>query len=82
MRTTLTIDEDVAVQIEELRRTRRVSLKAIVNEALRRGVRDLAAAPKPRKAFRTKAFDVGEIRAPDLDNIAEAVAWAEGEDHR
>jgi hypothetical protein len=41
MRTTLTLEGDVAVQIERLRRARDVSLKDIVNDALRRGLSGL-----------------------------------------
>jgi len=35
MRTTLTVDEDVAVQLERVRRSRDATLKQVVNEALR-----------------------------------------------
>ena len=37
MRTTLTLDEDVAAILERLRKSRDTSLKDLVNEALRRG---------------------------------------------
>jgi hypothetical protein len=37
MRTTLTLDDDVAVALERLRRAGDASLKDIVNDALRRG---------------------------------------------
>ncbi len=83
MRTTLTIDNDVAVQIDELRRTRGASLKAVVNDALRRGLDEIRGAGKPsRKAFRTRSFDLGAAKIPGLDDVAEALALAEGEDHR
>jgi len=36
MRTTLTLDGDVAAAIERLRRARDASLKDIINEALRK----------------------------------------------
>jgi predicted nucleic acid-binding protein len=39
MRPTLSLDDDVAAAVERLRRTRRQSLKAIVNEALREGLK-------------------------------------------
>ena len=78
MRTTLTIDDDVAASLERLRKTRRASLKALVNEALRRGIKDMTARPKPREPFRTRAVDVGEVLVP-VDNISEALAIAEGE---
>jgi hypothetical protein len=57
MRTTLTLDRDVAERIkQEMRRTGR-GLKAVVNDVLRRG---FGAAGRPRKAppFEVKTFDL------------------------
>lgn len=82
MRTTLTIDDDVAAQIDELRRSRDASLKDVVNDALRQGLQQMSAGRKPpSKAFRTRTFDMGAAKIP-IDNIAEALALAEGEDFR
>jgi hypothetical protein len=81
MRTTLTLDDDVAVQLKRLIRERRVSLKEVVNDALRRGLSDMQARPKPRRPFRMKTFDGGEFLFP-IDNVAEALAYAEGEDFK
>jgi hypothetical protein len=78
MRTTLTLEEDVAVQLERLRRARDANLKDLVNEALRRGLRDMSAPPKKRQAFRTRAFHMGRPLI-DIDNVAEALARLEGE---
>jgi hypothetical protein len=78
MRTTLTLDDDVAVELERLRRARNVKLKDLVNEALRRGLRDMSAPPKKRPAFRTRAFHMGKPLI-DIDNVAEALARLEGE---
>jgi hypothetical protein len=78
MRTTLTIDDDVAASLERLRKTRRASLKDLINEALRRGIRDMTARPKPREPFRTRTVDLGEVLVP-VDNVGEALAIAEGE---
>ena len=38
MRTTLTIEDDVAVRLERLRRERDTNLKDVVNDALRQGL--------------------------------------------
>lgn len=46
MRTTLTLDDDVAAKIERLRKTRDQSLKDLVNDALREGLKHLAAPPE------------------------------------
>ena len=81
MRTTLTLDDDVALQLERARKARDVSLKDIVNEALRRGLKDMGGRPKRREPFRTKPFTGRKILIP-IDNIAEALAIAEGEDYK
>ena len=81
MRTTLTLDDDVAVQLERLRRARDVSLKELVNDALRRGLRELSAKPKKRAPFRTQASDMGKPLI-NIDNVAEAIAYAEGEGYK
>jgi hypothetical protein len=81
MRTTLTIDDDIATQIERLRRERAQSLKDIVNDALRRGLQEMRARPKPRKPFRTQGYDMGPFLV-NIDNVAEAIAHAEGEDFK
>jgi hypothetical protein len=82
VRTTLTIDDDVAVELERLRRARDASLKDVVNEALRRGVRDMAEPPKRKKPFRTKSFDCGRLLIDSIDNIWEVLDQIEGEKFR
>jgi len=81
MRTTLTIDEDVAVQLERLRRARDASLKDVVNEALRLGLREMTAPAKKRKPFRTRASNMGKPSI-NLDNTAEVLAYIDGEDFK
>lgn len=83
MRTTLTLEPDVAADLERLRRDEDGSYKEIVNELLRLGLRarrerNAAGQGKP---FHTRTADLGKPMIP-LDNIAEALAIAEGEDHR
>lgn len=78
MRTTLTLDDDVAVQVERLRRERDASLKDVVNEALRRGLSQMQKRPPKRRRFRTKGFEGLAITIP-IDNVFEAIAIAEGE---
>jgi len=79
MRTTLTLDEDVSAAIEKLRKTRKMSLKEIINEALRRGIRQMETKPARREAFRTHAVSLGRCKIGSLDNVAEALAIGEGE---
>lgn len=78
MRTTLTIDDDVAVQLDRLRRKNDASFKDVVNDVLRRGLRDMIAPQGKRKPFRTKASRMGRPRI-NIDNTAETLAYLEGE---
>ncbi|MBI3404276.1 MAG: ribbon-helix-helix protein, CopG family [Acidobacteria bacterium] len=82
MRTTLTLDDDVAALLRQLLRSRKTSLKELVNEALRNGLRVLGAPPPKKKRFVQRTFDGGKLLIPSLDNIAEALAIAEGEDYK
>jgi Arc/MetJ family transcription regulator len=82
MRTTLTLDDDVAALIERLRRERRQPLKEIVNDALRRGLREAVARPRVREPFETSAVDLGGVGVGSIDDVAGVLAAAEGEDYR
>ena len=48
MRSTLTIDDDIAARIEERRRTDRQSLKQVANQLLREGLRSSERPPEAR----------------------------------
>ena len=58
MRTTLTIDDDVAAQIEALRKRQGLSLRQAVDLLLRDGLRTEATKPKARP-FRTRTVALG-----------------------
>ena len=82
MRTTLTLDKDVAASLERLRKRGHASYRDIVNDALRRGIRQMMAAKEPAPPYRTPVSDAGACLVGNLDNIAEVLAVAEGEDFR
>ena len=82
MRTTITLDRDVAAMIERLRKARNESLKDLINEALRDGLRHMAAPRRKRVAFRTGSRDLGRCLLGNVDNVAEVLAVAEGESFR
>jgi Arc/MetJ family transcription regulator len=79
MRTTLTIDDDIAIQLDRLRRSGSASLKELVNEALRRGLREMGTRRKSRVPFRTQPIKGVKPLVDNVDNVAEALAYAEGE---
>jgi hypothetical protein len=78
----LTLDDDVAAALERLRKSRSASLKDLVNEALRRGLKDMGNRTKRRERFRTQAVALGRLRLAGLDNTGEALAIAEGEAYK
>jgi hypothetical protein len=78
MRTTLNIDDDVAAMLKRWRKRRRASLKDIVNDALRRGLQEIEA----QKTFRTQSFEAGPLLIDGIDNFADAIARAEGENFK
>jgi hypothetical protein len=82
MRTTLSLDDDVAALLEEVRKRRDAGLKQIVNEALRYGLEHLNKPAEPRTPFRTQAVDLGKCFFPNLDNTWEVLAEAEGESYK
>ena len=80
MRTTLTIDDDVAALLERVRKSGKKNFKTIVNEALRQGLREMTK-PSPRgKPYQTRETYLGRCLVSGLDDISEALAVAEGED--
>ena len=70
MRTTLTLDPDVTALAKRVQRERGQSFKAVVNEALRRGLRAMAAPSVQPAAYRTPAVDLGRCRIGSLDDVA------------
>ena len=82
MRTTLTLDDDVAAILERLRKSRDASLKDLVNEALRRGLKDMIGRTKRREPSQTRSVALGQLRIAGLDDIGEALTIAEGEAYK
>ncbi len=82
MRTTLTLDDDVAAILERLRKARGDSFKNLVNEALREGLKHMTSPPKRRRPFRTSSVDLGRCRLGNVDNVAEVLAVAEDESYK
>ena len=82
MRTTLTLDSDVAKLLLRVRQSRRASLKAVVNEALRYGLLRMNSPEAPRRRFETKSASLGQCLIGNVDDVAEALAVAEGEAFR
>ena len=79
-RTTLTLDSDVAVLVQQEMHATGASLKETVNAALRRALRK--RAPHPDRPFVVGARALRARPGFDFDHIAELIEQAEGPDHR
>lgn len=67
MRTTLTLDDDLAMELQAKARDERRAFKDVVNEAIRRGLTSPANAELP--PYRVKASPMGMRSGVDLANI-------------
>lgn len=81
MRTTLTLDPDVAAALERLRRSGERSFKALVNDLLRKGLEHMEQERRGTP-YRTQGESLGRCLIGSLDDVAEALAIAEGERFR
>jgi Arc/MetJ family transcription regulator len=76
MRTTLSLDDDVAAAVQRLREERNLGLSEAVNELVRAGL----AAPPRRKAFRQRTANLG-LRI-DVSSVADALEHLDGPETR
>ncbi len=79
MRTTLTLDDDVAAVLSRLQKTQKKALKQLVNQALREGLKQMGSSAPRRKRYQTKTVNLGRCLAGNIDDVAEVLAVAEGE---
>ena len=82
MRTTLTLDADVAALLRRIQEAHGRSFKAVVNDALRQGLRQMATPSAPRVRYRTPTVDLARCLVGSLDDVAEVLAVAEDERFR
>ena len=78
MRTTLTLDDDVAAKLKAESRRAGRPFKEIVNETLRSGLAGRLVTGQ-RQPFKITARDLGDLRPGlSLDNVAELIEQTEG----
>ena len=83
MRTTVTLDDDLAIRLERHRTRHGESFKQALNEAVRVGLARLEergdAVPE---VSHTRPLPLGRRLAGNIDNVGEVLAIADGEDYR
>jgi hypothetical protein len=77
MRTTVTLADDVAAELERLRRERSIGVSEALNELARAG---MARRQRPRRPFVQRTHEIG--LGIDVTNVAEALEQIEGPDYR
>ena len=80
MRTTITLERDVAARLERLKKTR--PFKDLVNDALRAGLDELERRQKKKVRHYSLKPVKGEPLRTDLDNVAELIAEVEGDAYK
>jgi hypothetical protein len=77
MRTTLTLDDDIAAKLQLASRRSGQSFRDVVNHTLRRGLQQQSTTP--RTPFKVNARDMGGLRPGlSLDNVSELIESLEG----
>ena len=79
MRTTITLEDNVAASLKRIGKARGLKFKALVNLVLREGIMSMTGPARKRKTFQTRSVDLGPCRTANVDNVAEVLAIAEGE---
>jgi hypothetical protein len=82
MRTTLTLDDDVAAGLRRVQKRRNLPFRAVVNEVIREGLTQMAKPPAARPRFETPVLDLGQPLIGNIDNIGEVLDIIEGEWHK
>ena len=82
MRTTLTLDPDVAERARADAARLRLPFKQIVNEAMRVGLEVLEQRAGQAKPYRTEPVPMGLRSGLSYDDIGDLLAQAESEDFR
>jgi predicted transcriptional regulator len=78
MRTTVTLADDVAAELERLRRERSMGVSEALNELARAG---MVRRKEPRKKFVQRTYSMGKEKI-DLTNIGEVLELLEGPEYR
>jgi hypothetical protein len=78
VRTTLTLDEDVAALLNKEARKSGEPFKQIVNRLLRLGI--MASKQPARKPFKVTPINLGLPR--DFDKVEDLIEYLEGPEHR
>ena len=82
MRTTLSLEDDVAALLIQIQNKTGATMKQLVNQALRHGLEGMSLPVSRKKQFRTQAVNLGRCYLSNLDNTWQVLAEVEGESYK
>jgi metal-responsive CopG/Arc/MetJ family transcriptional regulator len=82
MRTTVTLEDDVAAALARIEKQEGTSPKEVINTAVRELVARRARRSRAAARYVTPAVDLGACLVGSLDDVGDALAHAEGDDFR
>ena len=75
MRTTVSLRDDLALELERIRKERELTFKDILNEAVEQGVIHMQGnANKDRKPFKIRTFDLGKPLFRNAEELKALIA--------
>ena len=80
IRTTITLDEDVAERVKQASRARGIAFKEMLNDLLRLALSQLDTRPQPR-SLTIEPVHMGFRPGLNYDDVALIVEYGEGERH-
>jgi hypothetical protein len=81
MRTTVTLEDDVAAALARLEKQEGISPKEAINRAVREFVAGRARRSRAA-SYQTATVDLGKCLVGSIDDVGEALALGEGDDFR
>lgn len=83
MRTTLTLDDDLAITLRKRAEELGVTWKQVVNDVLREGLASVDGRDTgPAERYETPVSDPGPPSLPGVHSVHDMLAYAEGESYR
>jgi len=81
IRTTITLDDDVATMLRAIHEKEKKTFKQVVNEVLRLGIMEKQPDSEKLAHYETPLLQTGPCLYPNLDSVADILAAAEKEDY-
>jgi hypothetical protein len=82
MRTTVSIDDDLALRLEHERLAEHKTFKEYLNQVIRAGLAAGARSRVPTERFRTESASLGGRLVGEAHSVSELLAVADGDGYR